>query len=340
MRSLVLALTLPVVCLSLQADTTGRIAGKVTDKSGAPVLAAKVNLKRSDINWSKDLTLDKNGKFLQVGLEPREFELTVKAEGYVEQKEFIKITMGDVLTKNIILLTPAEAHAEAVASGTAPANVTDPAAAMDAEGREAFNQAIPYFNESNFGAALPLIDKAYKNLSEVKDKLKDEKAKADLSIEVLKIERLLGICLAQAGAKKEDGEPFLLKALERNPKDERVITSLILTSKAKNDKASEDKYTAMLEALHGPNPDVSYNKGVEEFNAGKTKSAKTQLLKTLEIDPKYAEAHFLLAMVEFGENNLRGTKQNLLKYVELAPNGKNAAMAKEMLKDPSLKNIK
>ena len=56
--------------------------------------------------------------------------------------------------------------------------------------------------------------------------------------------------------------------------------------------------------------------------------------------PTYAEAHFLLAMVEFGDNNLRGTKQNLEKYVELAPKGKNADTAREMLKDPSLKKVK
>jgi cytochrome c-type biogenesis protein CcmH/NrfG len=64
------------------------------------------------------------------------------------------------------------------------------------------------------------------------------------------------------------------------------------------------------------------------------------LAKALEVDPKYAEAHYLLAMVEFGENNLKGTKHNLQKYLELAPAGKNSATAKEMLKDPSLKNIK
>ena len=79
---------------------------------------------------------------------------------------------------------------------------------------------------------------------------------------------------------------------------------------------------------------------MEAFNAGKSREAKAHWLKTLEIAPTYAEAHYMLAMVEFGNNNLRGTKQHLQKYLELAPNGKNAATAKEMLKDPSLKNIK
>jgi outer membrane protein assembly factor BamD (BamD/ComL family) len=85
---------------------------------------------------------------------------------------------------------------------------------------------------------------------------------------------------------------------------------------------------------------VIYNKGVEAFNAGKSKEAKAQWLKALEIAPTYAEAHYMLAMVEFGENNLRATKTHLEKYIELAPTGKNAPTAREMLKDPSLKKIK
>jgi len=338
MRRPILALMFPIICLSIQAEQTGRISGKVLNKEGKPVPGSKVNLKRLDRNWTKDLFPDKNGNFLQVGLEPKDFTMTVTAEGYVEIKEPIKIPLADVLVKNITLLTPAEARAQAASSGQSVPE--DPAAAMDAAGRDAFNLAIPLYNEGNYLEALPHVELAYKNLSEAKETLKDEQAKAELAPEILKIERVLGICLAQAGAKKEDGEPYLLKALERNPKDERVIMGLIEISKAKADKAAEQKYVAMLETLQGPNPDVIYNKGVEAFNAGKSKEAKAQWLKTLEIAPTYAEAHFMLAMVEFGENNLRGTKVHLEKYVELAPAGKNSATAKEMLKDPSLKKLK
>jgi tetratricopeptide (TPR) repeat protein len=340
MRRLILALTLPATCLSIQAESTGRISGKVVNKDGKPIPGVKVNLKRKDMNWSKDLIPDKNGNFLQVGLEPKEFILTVTAEGYVDYVEQpVKIPLADVLVRNITLLTQAEARAQAVATGAKGAP-EDPGAALDAEGRDAFNLAIPLYNEGKFDEALPQVEKAYKTLTDAKEKLKDEQAKADLTPELLKIERVLGICIAQAGTKKEDAEPYLLKALERNPKDESVIHGLIETSKAKADKVAEQKYTDMLESLHGPNPDVAYNKGVEAFNAGRSKEAKLHWLKALEIAPTYAEAHYMLAMVDFGDNNLKGTKQHLQKYLELAPTGKNAATAKEMLKDPSLKSIK
>ena len=340
MRRLVFALMLPVACLSLQAEQTGRISGQILTKDGKPVPGVKINLKRTDRNWSKDLSIDKSGKYLQVGLEPREFELTISAQGFTDYKEIIKIPLADVLVKNVTMLTPAEARTKVLATGGTLAVVEDPGAALDAEGREAFNQAIPFYNEGKYEDALPLVEKAHKALSEAMTKLKNEESKAELAPEFLKIERVLGICLAQAGAVKEAGEPYLLKALERNPKDERVLTALIATSKAKQDKVAEQKYTAALEAIQGPNPDVVYNKGGEAFNNGQTKEAKTFFLKALEISATYAEAHFLLAMVEFGDNNLRGTKQHLEKYIELAPTGKNATTAKEMLKDPSLKKIK
>ncbi len=340
MRRLVIALMLPVACLSVQAESTGRISGQILAKDGKPIPGVKINLKRTDRNWSKDLTTDKNGKYLQVGLEPRDFELTISAEGYTDYKEFIKIPLADVLVKNVTLLTPSESRTKVLATGGTLVVPDDPGAALDAEGREAFNQAIPFYNEGKFEDALPLVEKAHKALSEAMTKLKNEESKAELAPEFFKIERVLGICLAQAGAVKEAGEPYLLKALERNPKDERVLTALIATSKAKQDKVAEQKYAAALEAIQGPNPDAIYNRGVEEFNNGKNKEAKVFFLKALEVAPTHAEAHYLLAMVEFGDNNLRLTKQHLEKYIELAPTGKNAATAKEMLKDPSLKKIK
>lgn len=342
MRRIVPSLLIPVAFLSLYAETTGRINGKVTNKEGKPVAGAKVNLKRTDRGWTKDLVTDKNGFYLQVGLDPQTYTLTVTAEGYAlyQEKDPVKIPLGDLLTKDITLLTPAEAHTQAIASGVPAAASDDPGAMLDAAGRDAFNRGIPLYNEGKFEEALPHMEQAYKSLRDALAKLKDEQDREKLAKDLPMVERSYGICLAMAGAKKEDAEPYLATALKRNPKDDKVIKALIETSKAKGDKVAEANYSAMLEAIYGPNPDLIYNKGVEAFNAGKSKEAKACWLRALAVASSYPEAHFMLAMVEFGDNNLKGTKHHLLKYIEIAPNGKNAAVAKEMLKDPSLKSVK
>jgi tetratricopeptide (TPR) repeat protein len=341
MRSLIPALLLPVVCLSLQAETTGRITGKVLTKEGKPIPGAKITLKRLDRNWTKELIADKHGAFLQVGLDPVLYDVTISAEGFVSYLERAKIPLGDMYSKEYTLLTPGQAQSQAVADGTAPVVAVDPGAVADMAGREAFNKIIPLYNAQKYGEALPDAEKAYKNLLEARDKFKDEQAKADLLPEISKVERVYGICLALGSDdRKAEAEPFLTKALEANPKDERALAGLIEVAKAKQDKVAEQKYEALMDQLQGPNPDKIYNQAVEAFNAGHTKEAKAQIQKVMKVDAKYAEAYYLLAMVEFGEMNLKGTKANLEKYLELAPNGKNAATAKEMLKDPSLKHIK
>jgi len=342
MRRLIPALLLPAVCLSLAAETTGRISGKVLTQDKKPIPGAKIVLKRTDRNWSKELTCDKHGGFLQVGLDPVLYDITVSAEGYVPRVYASqKIPLGEVLTLEVTLLTPQQAVAEAVAGGaTAPAVPEDPAAAADSAGRDAFNKIIPLYNEMKYSEALPGVEDSYKKLSDAQANLKDEAAKTEVVQLLPKVARVYGICLALGSDRKAEAEPFLTKALTDNPKDERALAGMVEVAKAKGDKAAEQKYQGELDAIHGPNPDVIYNKAVEAFNAGKTKEAKAELQKVQQLDPKYPEAYYLLAMVEFGEMNLKGTKQNLEKYLELAPNGKNAPTAREMLKDPSLKRIK
>lgn len=86
--------------------------------------------------------------------------------------------------------------------------------------------------------------------------------------------------------------------------------------------------------------EATFNRAAAAFNAGKFLEAKSILEELLRTDPVFEECHFLLAMCQFSEGNLKGTKVSLQKYLELAPNGKNAAVAREMLADPSLKNLK
>ncbi|HEY3123186.1 MAG TPA: tetratricopeptide repeat protein, partial [Thermoanaerobaculia bacterium] len=77
--------------------------------------------------------------------------------------------------------------------------------------------------------------------------------------------------------------------------------------------------------------EILYNKGVEAYNKGKMKDAEAALSKAVEARPDLAMGHFLLGMVSFNLNKKAAAREHLQKYLELDPNGKEAATAKELL---------
>ena len=61
------------------------------------------------------------------------------------------------------------------------------------------------------------------------------------------------------------------------------------------------------------------------------KDAEATLEKAVEAKPDFALAHFWLGMACFNQNKKAPAKEHLEKYLELDPNGKEAATAKEIL---------
>lgn len=347
MKTLVPALISTAMCISLSAQTTGTLAGKVLDSAGKPVANVKFTASKIGINWVKEIPVGKDGKFVQVGFAPGDYDLTISAPGFQEQKIMaLHIGVGLVTQKEITLLTPEEAYKQAAKGGATV--VADPSAMAENKGLESFNKAVAAFNEKNFVEALPLFEDALANLNESLAKTTDATTKAETQKKLATMERPAAITMVEVGkvdatkqsALNTKAEPLLLNCFARDPKDQATLVYLIEVAKAKKDAEAEKKYQTALDAVLGPRPEIAYNQGVELYNGGKLAEAKPFFKKAIQIKADYAEAYFLLAMCEFTDMNLKGTKTNLQEYLKLAPTGKNAATAKEMLADPSLKNVK
>jgi tetratricopeptide (TPR) repeat protein len=338
MKNLISALMIPAVCLTLAADSTGRIAAKVTAKDGTPIAGATILLERVEITWAKTITTNAKGAVLQVGLEPKEFNITVSANGYVPLKARRKIPLADTLAETFVLLTPDEARAAAkLAPGQAAA---DPSAAKEEAGSTAFNTGVEFYNAKNFAEALPFIEQAYQNMVDASTASKDATAKAELDAKLPTIERVYGITLVEVGKSEEaknplalKAEPFLTRAFEKNPKDQRVILSLLDLAQVKKDEAMTAKYQAVMDAIIGPRPELAYNEATAAFNAGKYKEAKIFVTKAIATDPKFAESYYLLGVVEYSLGNTKAAKESFRKYMEIAPTGKKAGEVKEFLKE-------
>ena len=83
-----------------------------------------------------------------------------------------------------------------------------------------------------------------------------------------------------------------------------------------------------------------FNLGAVLINTGQSEAAVDAFRKATEMDPDYAEAYYQLGIMLTGlasldssgnVNPVPGTLEALQKYLELAPNGPNAAAAKSLL---------
>jgi len=97
------------------------------------------------------------------------------------------------------------------------------------------------------------------------------------------------------------------------------------------DKTAAAQWRKKYEEANPDSPEILYNKGVEAYNKGKMKEAEAELSKALEAKPDLAMGHFLLGMVSFNLNKKAAAREHLQKYLDLDPNGKEAATARELL---------
>jgi tetratricopeptide (TPR) repeat protein len=324
------------ICLTLAADSTGGISGKVLTKGGQPIPNATVTLKRTDITYVKELKADAKGKFIQVGLAPVEYDWMVQAPGFVNLKDHFKIPLGELMKRDFTLLSPEEARAAAgITTTTAP---VDPGAQLEDAGYTAFNEATGLYNAKEWKKSEPLFEKAYKSLSESLAKTKDETAKGEIQEKLKTVSRVYGVVLYEVGkedkaaAKLDQAKPLLEKAFELNSKDMRVIEALNYIAKEQGDKDASTKYQAAIDVVVGPRPENAYNDGVAAYNANKFKVAKEFILKAIEIDPKFADSYYMLGLIETNNNNMKAAKDAFKKCLELAPTGKHAGDCKEFIK--------
>jgi len=342
MKRIVPAIVAASLGVSLVAQSTGTLQGKVVDSKGKPIPGAKVVISRVEISWAKELQPNAEGKFIQVGFAPADYKFAVSAQGFVDLMEEGRIGLG-VTQKEFVLLTPEEA----VKSGKGIV-AEDPSVSAEKAGLGSFNQAVGFYNDKNYSAALPLFEAAIRNLNESMTKATNDTAKVEIEQKIQTVQRPYAFAMVEVG--KSDAalrvelfnkaEPILVKTLGLNPKDQNALVNLLEIATTRKDAEGAQKYQKALDAILGPRPELAYNQGVELYNLGKLAEAKPFFLKSLSVKADFADAYYLLAMCEFSENNLKGTKANLQKYIDLSPAGKHAAEVKAMLADPSLKNIK
>jgi Carboxypeptidase regulatory-like domain/TonB dependent receptor len=135
----VAALTLVTLARPMAAQTsTSRITGTVRGEDGAPVAGAVVTARSIATNITRSASTSERGFYVVPGLNPDEYEVTVKRLGYAPQARRVRpligesITLDFKLTTSSVQLTAVQVSAEA-ARANADRRTTEIATNIDQE---------------------------------------------------------------------------------------------------------------------------------------------------------------------------------------------------------------
>jgi tetratricopeptide (TPR) repeat protein len=292
----------------LHAGAQCRVKGLITDASGAPLSDVSITVTTPSLTTFKtEVKSDAKGNWGTIMPDcTMPYHFKFDKEGYVSFEADKKIPIGDIGTVDAKLTSKTEAQAKASAAAAPKMSSNEQAVVSFNSGVEALQAGDKAAAETKFLEAVkknPDLPAGWQALSQLAYEKKDwakaveygQKA-TDLDPSLTDLYQLMGSAATQMGDKAKAAE-FAKAYAEANP----------------------------------DSPDILYNKGVEAFNKGKMKDAEESLTKAVAAKPDFANAHYLLGMACFNQNKKPQAKEHFEKYLELDPNGKEAATVKELL---------
>lgn len=286
------------------AGEAARIAGKVIDaETKQPIPNATIAIDAVEgKNFHADYKVKKDGSYaIMVMTGTIRYKFTYAAPGYLPYEETIKLKMGEPNTKDVPL-TRGDAAAVATAVVPGGAIKTDPAVT-------AFNEGAALANAGKTAEALASFETAVAAKPEMAAAWS---ALAKTALRVKKYDR--AIVAAN-------------KLLEIDSEETSMYPILAEAYAATGDKAKAAEMKAKLPA----DPTSLFNDAARAINNGKDGEAEPLLKKAVAADESYAQAHYELGMLYVRGGKNADARTHLQKYLDLQPNGKDAATAKEML---------
>jgi tetratricopeptide (TPR) repeat protein len=308
------ALIILLLAIPALAGTQGRATGKVLDSAGSPVEGVTVTVTTPSIRTFKvSVTTRKDGSYgFIVNDATMLYDLKLEKEGFVAinlpKQKFSTIEITALPNQRMLKTS------EAPAAGRPGVPAAQAAPSSSEQATVAYNAAVDLLNagDKTGAAEAKLLEAVGKN--------------PDLP--------QAWQALAIVAHDKKDWAKTLeygQKALDLDPSNTNLYGVMTDAAEKSGDKKAAAEWRKRYDEANPDSPEILYNKGVDAYNKGKMKDAEAALSKALEAKPDLAMGHFLLGMVSFNLNKKAAAKDHLQKYLELDPNGKEAATAKEIL---------
>lgn len=122
------------------------------------------------------------------------------------------------------------------------------------------------------------------------------------------------------------------KALELDPGRPDALRSKFWAYRGLGDEANAQ---TVFQELLAEDPQGTakslFDRGVEMFNAGNVDGARGAFEQALQADPTHAKAHYMMALCLINNAENAKAKEQLQKFLELAPDDPDAGLAREMM---------
>jgi len=298
-----LALCLFAVATNAFALTQARMTGKIIDAvTKKPIPKATITVVATEQRtYNQTYNAKDDGTYQFILLDGTiHYKFTWAAPGYASYEEVMKLKVGGEINEKNVELQPAAN--QPAATGSVKAEL-DPTVT-------AYNEGAKLFNEGKTAEAIAKFKEALQRKPEMIAGW-EALAHADLKVK------------DYAGAIDAAN-----KALALAPDEQEMYAVLFDAYTATGDKAKAAEAKKKLPA------DASsiFNDAVKLLNAGKDAEAEPLLKQAIQANDKFGPAYYELGMVYVRMGKMAEAKQHLLKYIEVDPNGKDVATAKESLK--------
>jgi tetratricopeptide (TPR) repeat protein len=283
---------------SLASAQTGMARGKVFDDKGQPLTGAKVTWEyQGGMTRKGEVTTNKKGEFVQVGLQSGVYRFTVNAEGFQSQFVDARVGLGEPTLIPDFKMAPKTAAAAADPSFVALKAGVEEAMALAAGGKT--EEALAKYKE--LAAQNPTVHQIHYNMGLLQAQKKDY-ASAEASFKM---------------------------ALELKPDypDAVVQLSTVYMNTGRAAEANE-----LVAKAGAADPKLLLQQGIVLFNSGKQAEAAEVLQKIVAADPSSAEAYYYLGTIAVGQGKTAECIAHLEKYLSLNPtNAQNVATAKGLI---------
>ena len=308
------AMVLACAAVAVPASAqTGMIKGKVVDAQNKPVEGASVTLQQIDTNSKFQLKTKKNGEYMQIGVPPGNYKVTVEKDGLSSTKQ-TRISLD--LTELDFTLTKGGSTENMSKEDVAKAE------AKNAAIRAAFKDGATLSNAGKHDEAIAKFNEVLKDIPKCP-------------------ECYIGIG-ASSAAKKDypAAETAYKKAIELDPNAVDAYNGLatIYNDQKKFTEAQAMSAEGMKRATAGGasgSADSLYTAGIISWNANDFPKSQEQFVAAIAANPNHAESHFMLGRVYLNLGKLPEAAKEFETYTKIAPNGPNAKEAAsnfEMLK--------